>query len=750
MAKRRRRGGAPEAAPRHAVSAPGVARPVRPRDALRAATARVEVAGAASRTWSATAAVVAAVALALYANSLRGALFFDDTNAILNNLWVRTGDVVSILTRPSWWSEARGHGWRPLTTLTFALDHALHGLDPVGYHVVNVLLHAGVSVLVFAVFSRVAAPLPAAIAALLFAAHPVHTEAVASVVGRAELLAAGGFFLSWLLFLRADARTSRSAAILEVLGVATFFAALLAKENALALLPVLVLADLLQPGTTALRGQALRVQALRRHGVRYAALAVAALVFVWLRHLVLGDDTAPISVLDNPLVALPLFTRELTAIKVAGLYGWRLLVPWQLAADYSYRQIPPVASVLEPTFLAALAVVAAVPALIWWSWRRAPAVALALGLLALTFAMVSNLAFLIGTIMAERLVYLPSAGFCLAVAVALERATREASRGRGPSLRTDVPIQARGGVAADAAADIAAVDVATLDLRRLWRPAIAAPLTIVVALYGARTWSRNAVWRDRVTFFSTMVVEAPDSARSHRELGTALADHGKFDVARAEFERSLAIKGEDAATLYNLGNALLQERRYDDAIHAYERALAVKPDFADAMVNLGNAESLRGNNEAALAAMRRALALSPRSASLHMNIANELFRLGRHAEARDEYEAALAIEPDAVELLTNYGAFLLTIGDYDGAARANRRAGDAPRALVGLAAAYRAQGRAADARAAYAHAAQLFPNDPGVRQMGDVLRRDAAAGASPGVEKAAPSGGGAVAAPPGG
>jgi len=763
VAKRRRVGGAPAAAQR--PRAPDVARREPGRDPRGAA----EV--GATRTWWTTAAVIAAVALALYVNSLRGALFFDDTNAIINNVWVRTGDVASILTRPSWWSEARGHGWRPLTTLTFALDHALHGLDPVGYHVVNVLLHATVSVLVFAVFSRVAAPVPAAIAALLFAAHPVHTEAVASVVGRAELLAAGGFFLAWLLFLRADAyRTgsavilrpdteasgsasvvgadARRAAVLEALGVATFFVASLAKENALALLPVLVLTDVLQlaaiprPATRAPDpfARARPGQALRWHCGRYAALAAAALLFVWLRHLVLGDDTAPISVLDNPLVALPPFTRELTAIKVAGLYGWRLLVPWQLAADYSYRQIPPVASVLEPTFLAAFAVVAAVPVLVWWSWRRAPAVAFGLGLLALTFAMVSNLAFLIGTIMAERLIYLPSAGFCLTAAVALERATRRATAGTRAPSRVDI---AAGGGAASATPEVVG-----LDLRRLWRPPIAVPLAIVVALYAARTWSRNVVWRDRIAFFSTMIAEAPDSARSHRELGSVLADHGKFDLARAEFERSLAIKPEDPATLYNLGNALLQERRYDDAIEAYERALAAKPDFADAMVNLGNAESLRGDSEAALASMRRALALSPRSASLHMNVANELFRLARRAEARDEYEAALALEPDAPEILTNYGAFLLTVGDYDAAVRVYRRAGDAPRVLVGLAAAYRAQGRAADARAAYARAAQLFPNDSGVRQLGDVLRRDAATASSPSVGTAAPSGGAAP--PPGG
>ena len=205
------------------------------------------------------------------------------------------------------------------------------------------------------------------------------------------------------------------------------------------------------------------------------------------------------------LVALPLFTRELTAIKVAGLYGWRLLAPWQLAADYSYDQIPAVQSPLDPTFLGALVLVAAVPALVWWTWRRIPAVALGLGLLALTFAMVSNLVLLIGTIMAERLVYLPSAGFCLAVAGALESVTRGA-------MADVVPTRA--------AAPARPPD----DLRRLASPALALPLIAVVALYGVRTVSRNSVWRDRATFFGTMVVEAPNSARSHRELGSVAFD----------------------------------------------------------------------------------------------------------------------------------------------------------------------------------------------------------------------------------
>lgn len=705
MAKRRIRGGAVAALP------PGRGRAARPTTTTQSRLdAGVPAADRATRAWWITALSIAIVATVLYANSVRGELFFDDVNAIVNNGWVRTGDFAGILTNASWWGEGRGHGWRPVTTLTFALNASVHELAPFGYHLVNVVLHALVSVLVFAVFARATgAWRTAAIAALLFAAHPVHTEAVASVVGRAELLAAAGFFVAWLLFLRADAaRAASRRVVLETLAVLCFFAALLAKENALALLPVLMLADWMARPPDA------RAARFRGHAVRYAALGATVIVFVALRRHVLGDAPGEISLLDNPLVALPPLARELTALKVAGLYGWRLLVPWHLAADYSYRQLAPVESVADVGFLAAFALVAAVPVLVWWTWRRAPTAALGLGVLVLTFAMVSNLVFLIGTIMAERLLYLPSAGFCLAAAVALEHATR-----RAPARRATAP---SAGAAHDGAATLAGLTSARL----------AVPLALVLALYGARTVARNGVWRDRWTFFSTMVREAPESARSQRELGAVLADRGDFAAARVAFERSLAIKPDDPATLYNLANALLQEQRVADAIATYQRALTQKPDFADAMVNLGNAESLRGDHRAALEWMQRALVLTPRSASLHMNVANELFRLGEHDAARVEYEAALAIAPDSSSILTNYGSFLLARGDPAAADEAYRRAGDAPMALVGLAASYRAQGRAAEARAVHARAANLYPANAAVRQMGDLLTRDAAGAAGAG------------------
>jgi Flp pilus assembly protein TadD len=158
--------------------------------------------------------------------------------------------------------------------------------------------------------------------------------------------------------------------------------------------------------------------------------------------------------------------------------------------------------------------------------------------------------------------------------------------------------------------------------------------------------------------------------------------------------------------------------------------LRAKPDFVAAMENLGNAESMGGNQEEALVWLRRAQDLEPSSAGLAMNVANTLYRSGAFADARVAYERALDLEPTSPDILTNYGTFLYAQGDFGAAIRILERiAAPAPaRALVALAASYRAQGKRTEAQSVQAGAERLYPRDPGVQQVAELLRRDAAGG----------------------
>jgi Tfp pilus assembly protein PilF len=300
--------------------------------------------------------------------------------------------------------------------------------------------------------------------------------------------------------------------------------------------------------------------------------------------------------------------------------------------------------------------------------------------------------------MGERLAYLPSVGFCVAVAggLAYLAGERDGTASRAP---------------------------------RRWSAAFVMPLAVLALLYGARTVMRNAVWHEPMVFFQTMVVDAPRSARSHRELGTALTSVGRFAEARQEFERSLAIKPEDATTLYNFGNAYSAEGRFDDAAASYRRAVAANPTFGRAYENLGNAESMRGDQQAALAALRHALEITPESPFLLMNVANTLFRAGSMAEARATYEQARIRAPRSPEILTNYGSFLYAQNDFAAAAAvlADIPDPEPARALVALAASYQQLGRMRESQATIAKAEGLYPRDPSVRQMADALRQRSAA-----------------------
>jgi len=608
--------------------------------------------------------LLGAVAIGCYLNSLRGALIYDDLNAIVRNPAVVELDLLRIARTASWFPpNGEFDAYRPVTTASFAANHALHGTAPLGYHVVNTLLHAAVCVVLATVLVRVTGDARLAlVAGFLFAAHPVHVEAVASVVGRAELLAALLGLLAWWIVLARHGPGARAAAALVL------FAGVLAKENAAAIVAVAVAADLIYRRPLDVRA--------------YWPLAAAVAAAILLRSVVLGGVAPRPFRLDNVLATASPASRLWTVVAVVATYARLLVWPVHLSADYSYPQVALATSPADPRVLAGLAVLAVAGALATWGWFRQRHACFAIAFAALTFAIVSNLLVLIGTLMAERLLYLPSAGFCLLLALAI--VTIGARIGRRPT-------------------------------------ATVALAAVVVGLYAARTVERNAVWRDAPTFFAAMVADAPRSARSHRELGLSLSEQNRHGDAIAEMETSLRLAPDEPVTLYDLGNVLVRTGRLGEAIAAYERSIELRPDLASAYVNLGNAHSQRGDEAAAEAAFRRGLAIDSQVADLHLNLANALLRQGRTADAEAEYRETIRLAPRNVIARMNYTTLLRGTGRYDEAAEQLRvlvtLVPENPSVRVGLVMFLRAAGREQEARAAQAEAERLFPEDASVRQL---------------------------------
>jgi hypothetical protein len=437
--------------------------------------------------------------LLAYANSFGTGFVFDNRVLLLEDTRLRAltaSNLDLILHKPYWWPFIDVPLYRPATTLSYLLNYSVFGNAdrPVGYHVVNWLLHTVNVWLVFGLALTIGRRFwPAAFAAALWAVHPLGTEAVTNIVGRADLLAAFGVLLSFYAHLAAQEvqgprRWSWTAVSLAAMTVAVF-----SKESAIAGVGIIVLYDLLchrssQPATM----------------VRdWIILALPAVMFLLQRSAVLAGTAAEFPYVDNPIAGAGFWRGRLTALNVMGRYLALLVWPARLSADYSFSQIP-LATGSWGDWLAWLTIVVlTIVTVVALKANRAVCFCLAAAFILVLPA--SNLLFPTGTIMAERLMYLPSA--CLVALLV-------------------------GGVYWTA--------------RRLTVAALApAALMVALILCSVRTFVRNSDWSDDLTLWTATVQAAPNSFKSRGSLAEALyrADpaHSNFDQVISEKEKSLAI-----------------------------------------------------------------------------------------------------------------------------------------------------------------------------------------------------------------
>jgi len=549
-------------------------------------------------------AVAAAIlAVVVYANSLSNDFVYDDNAVVVANRAAHDpADWRAIFLGPSWGNDL---SYRPLTVWTFAADFALHGPRPFAYHAVNVLGHAGVAAaLVLLAAALGLSPLAATIAGVLFAVHPVHTEVVANVVGRGEILAAGCVLLA-LLVQRRVARAGWPVAG-AVATAAIYGAALLAKEYSIALAALLPLADLVFTD-----GRDVAVFATRLRGGRlvlYGAVAGVTVAYAVLRHAALGGIVGDLDIVVrwmNPAAAAPAVARIPTALGVQALALWRLVAPFHLSADYSYAEIPLVTSIADPRAIVGGLVAAALVGTAIVLWRRSRTAFFWLSVALLTYAVVSNVFFPIGTIFAERLLYLPSAGFCVLLAMALERVG--------------------GGRTAVAVAAVAAV---------VW-----APTTVL----------RNRVWHDDLTFGQALVRTAPRSAHAHCTLATTRAILGDRSAARREFGEALRIDPADRSCRYesamNAAADLTDHEQFAAALDAADGAIAARPTRPGGYVERGLA--LRGLQrfDEAIAAFDEALHLDPKQPDALLDLAAVALDKQDFALAASAFERLVAVAP---------------------------------------------------------------------------------------------------------
>lgn len=541
--------------------------------------------------------LVCACAVLVYLNSFPGAFFMDDIQIVAQNPLVRQPDWGKIFASDYWGPQVNSGLYRPLTILSFALNRLFFGPAPLGFHLVNVLLHAAASGLFALVLGALGCGTMVTWgAALLFAVHPIHTEVVNMAVGRSELLVAVLLLLALKLALTDDNPRRHAMA------AGCFGLALLAKEHAIIFLALLPAIDVYLGGDRRL--------VWRRRLPLYLLLAGVALAWLALRTFGVDHGDIPRDPYDPvyvPLAFLPDGVRVLSALKLQLLYLGKLLLPLRLQGVYAGEGLlQPVTTLLSPWGGLVALVICGWVATVWYGLRRRSLLALALLLYTISFAPTANVLFATGATFAERLAYLPSAWFCLGMAAGME------------ALGRCVPARLVVGVAAGC-----------------------------LLAYAGMTVLRNRDYLNPLALWQADVQSDPLDPHAWLLLATEFENVGELGAAERAYREALRLAPGFADAHNSYGRLLYQQGRTEEALREARSAVAAGQGvFGSAYVLLARSALELGRFDEALTATERLPEFQRRRYGLFWELRGlALEGLGDHAGALAAYEREITVEP---------------------------------------------------------------------------------------------------------
>jgi tetratricopeptide (TPR) repeat protein len=626
--------------------------------------------------------LVLATALA-YQQAWHAGYIWDDDVYLTGNKLLTAPDGL----RRIWFSLDSPSQYFPLVYTSFRFERALWGLNPAGYHWVNILLHIANTLLLWRLLRYLRVP-GAWLASALFALHPVHVESVAWITERKNVLM--GFFflltlLSWIKFLEEPSRRMWKFYALALI----FYALALSSKTTACTLPAALLMILWLKEKPVTRWRLAQI-------TPFVALGIGmGLVTLWWERYHQGTQ--------GQIFAIALPERILIASRALWFYLGKLLWPADLSFSYPRWTI----SAADPFDYLWLLATVGLAAAIYFARRY---VGRGVEVAALFF--VATLSPTLGFIMlytfrfsfvADHYVYLASIG-PLALAAAGISTVLDTLKKRNPFLK----------------------------------PVLCAALLLPL---GILTWRQCAMYANTETLWQTTLSKNPHSWMAHNNLGTRLLEVGRLDEAVAHFQMALQIDPNyatahnnlgnallrvgrlDESLIYlqkalqidpryatahnNLGNTLLQRGRVDDAIAHYKTAAEIDPRYFEAQNNLGAAFLQMGRVEESLAHLQKALEIDAENPEAHNNVANTLLRIDRVDEALAHYNKAVELNPRSVNTLNNLAWLLATSPEprvrngpraVELAERADNLAGgNNPIVVATLAAAYAEAGRFPDA-----------------------------------------------------
>ena len=605
--------------------------------------------------------LTAALSIAAYLNSLGGGFVYDDAEIILNNPWIRDiRNLPLFFTQDTWAYKGSGGGsnyYRPFWFLVLMADYHLFGLEPWGFRLTHVVLHAVVTMAVFLFASIIIsgdigvnrginradtyrwAPF---MAALLFATHPVHTMVV---VGNGSHEMGMALFVLLALYFYVQGR--------HVAGAVCFLCSAFFKETAMVLPAILIAWDAsFKKGFLLPLSRDKLAAAVKRY-VPY--LSVAAL-YMTLRTYALGGFTnvnfhEDLTFYEYLINVPPLFAK----------YMWMLLVPTDLSVAHTFY---PVHSLLEWRSIAALVVLAAYLAALAYLYRSRGTVFFLMMFMVLPLLPVFYIPGLGVHVFAENYLYLPGVAFAVLSALLAFSLIGKLS-GVGPFARTVAAVALVATITLVYAAGTVKRIPVWKDNLSLWEDtARKSPADFIVINNLAAAYYDAGMLEEALARFKAAARLRPDLPRTHNHMGLIYAETGDDKGAVTEFEKALQMDGDYSDARYNLATLHLLRGRVQRGVAGLKEVLSRDPSHFPSVYSLATTFKETGDGEEAIKWYQKALSIKPSSVQAHNNLGILYGEMGRYAEAVAEFEAALEYDPaftDAAHNL-NYTNKLMKTG----------------------------------------------------------------------------------------
>lgn len=636
--------------------------------------------------------VVVLVSFAVYFKALYNGFVYDDNFEILANPWIQNVKYLSeIFSKSSWdfiTDPTLGHTsnyYRPLAHVIRMFNYYVFGLKPWGFHLVNILFHSGNTVLVFMIASRLLrerefstattpSPLSSAflsapfIAALFFAVHPIHSEAVTWIACVPEVSFTLFFLLSFYFYMR-SAMEDKDNTLLNALSIGSFFLAGLCKETALTLPVILIFYD------NAFRKTGKRISS---YIWRYIPYFIIAGICLALRYNALKgfapDEMKGLSTYLNVINVFPLFIEYLKD----------LCFPIDLNLWHTFR---PIETLFNATGMLSFAVTVAYLVTVFFAWKKNKTAFFCLILIVVPLLPVFYIKGLSGKPYAERYLYLPSVGFVILIGMFFSWLKKRTSRHSF---------------------------------------AIIAVATLLTGLCSIQTIIRSQVWKNNILLFSDTVKKSPEAEDPNGWLGFALMEAGRDDEAIEQFRNTLKLNPNSVRPHIFLANLLLKKGLLKEAISHYQTLLSINPNDFGARQDIADAYMKSGMIDQAKEQYQILGKLNPDAFAACINQGTALAEKGLVKEAITQYERALAINPNSFEAHQNLGSAYGNSGQLD---KAIEQFKIAVRLQPNNALCHNLLGIAYERKVAYDKAveqfkvaAQLAPLEPAYRQNLDHAR----------------------------